>query len=144
MLQREDPKQPFPYTPFKSGSLSKAASVNALRGGTPNPQVGPDVLQIYGIQQQPGYPRTVPGIQDTIRTHYNPYNLYDTSVIPRPEPKGIWRGPQSGVIPPPPGPYRPASAMNTPAVIRPTSRANSDLGIGMCKLNFSQTTIFGC
>lgn len=53
-----------------------------------------------------------------------------TAAIPRPEPKGVWRGYQNGVIPPPPGPYRPASAINPPAVTRPTSRANSEIGIG--------------
>ncbi|VDN83059.1 unnamed protein product [Brugia pahangi] len=58
------------------------------------------------------------------------YQPVGTSAIPRPEPKGIWRGSQSGIIPPPPGSYRPASAMNMPVLSRPPSRANSDLGIG--------------
>uniref|UniRef100_A0A1I7VXD5 MARVEL domain-containing protein n=1 Tax=Loa loa TaxID=7209 RepID=A0A1I7VXD5_LOALO len=106
---RDDLKQPFPYTPFKLGSLNKKTSVNILHDGTLNTQLNQDLSQIYGTQQQPG-----------------------TSAIPRPEPKGIWRGPQSGIIPPPPAPYRPSSAMNIniPVLSRPASRANSDLGIG--------------
>ncbi|VDP22318.1 unnamed protein product [Onchocerca flexuosa] len=58
------------------------------------------------------------------------YQFAGTSAIPRPEPKGTWRRPETGIIPPPPGPYRPASAMNMPILSRPASRANSDLGIG--------------
>ncbi|VDK64914.1 unnamed protein product [Onchocerca ochengi] len=105
---REDLKQPFPYTPFKSGSLSKKTAINVLRDGTLNSHLpNQDSSQIFGTQQQPG-----------------------TSAIPRPEPKGIWRRPETGIIPPPPGLYRPASAMNMPVLSRPASRANSDLGIG--------------
>ncbi|CAG9539474.1 unnamed protein product [Cercopithifilaria johnstoni] len=128
--EREDLKQPFPYTPFKSGSLSKKASINALHDTTFNAQLNQDLSQIYGTQQQPGHPRSVSSMQGTLRTHHT-NGLYGISAIPRPESKGIWRGSQCGIIPPPPsGSYRPASAMNIPALSRPTSRANSDLGIG--------------
>ncbi|OZC07261.1 hypothetical protein X798_05740 [Onchocerca flexuosa] len=105
---REDLKQPFPYTPFKSGSLSKKTAINVLRDVTLNANLpNQNSSQVFGAQQQPG-----------------------TSAIPRPEPKGTWRRPETGIIPPPPGPYRPASAMNMPILSRPASRANSDLGIG--------------
>ncbi|MCP9264708.1 Alpha-actinin, sarcomeric [Dirofilaria immitis] len=124
--KREDLKQPFLYTPFKSGSLSKKTAINVLRDATLNTHLNQDLSQIYGTQQQSGHPRAMTGIQGTMKSH----NTDSTSAIPRPEPKGIWRGPHSGIIPPPPGPYRPASAMNMPALSRPTSRANSDLGIG--------------
>uniref|UniRef100_A0A915PUT9 MARVEL domain-containing protein n=1 Tax=Setaria digitata TaxID=48799 RepID=A0A915PUT9_9BILA len=117
---REDLKQPFPYTPFKSGSLSKKTSINALRDATLNAQLGQDLSQVYGTQQQPG--------QYLARFHYKCWKR--SSAIPRPEPKGIWKGQQSSIIPPPPGSYRPASAMNVPPLSRPASRANSDLGIG--------------
>lgn len=38
-FQRDDNKQPFSYTPFKSGTLSRPPSATLLRGGTPNPQI---------------------------------------------------------------------------------------------------------
>ncbi|KAL3985621.1 putative integral membrane protein [Acanthocheilonema viteae] len=130
---REDLKQPFPYTPFKSGTLTKKTLMNVLHDANLNTQLNDDLSQIYGTQQQsafPGYPRTVSSMQGTLRAHHN-NGLYATSAIPRPESKGIWSGSQSGIIPPPPsGPYRPASAMNMPTLSRPASRANSDLGIG--------------
>ncbi|VBB30332.1 unnamed protein product [Acanthocheilonema viteae] len=131
--EREDLKQPFPYTPFKSGTLTKKTLMNVLHDANLNTQLNDDLSQIYGTQQQsafPGYPRTVSSMQGTLRAHHN-NGLYATSAIPRPESKGIWSGSQSGIIPPPPsGPYRPASAMNMPTLSRPASRANSDLGIG--------------
>ncbi|VDK74203.1 unnamed protein product [Litomosoides sigmodontis] len=124
---REDLKQPFPYTPFKSGTLSKRSSINALNTSS-NTQLNQDSSQIYGTQQQPGHERTVSSMQGTLRSHRT-YGLYGTRAIPRPE--STWRGAQSGIIPPPPSePYRPASAMNIPVLSRPASRANSDLGIG--------------
>uniref|UniRef100_A0A0R3RRZ8 MARVEL domain-containing protein n=1 Tax=Elaeophora elaphi TaxID=1147741 RepID=A0A0R3RRZ8_9BILA len=127
---REDLKQPFPYTPFKSGSLSKKTSINALHDATLNTQLNQDLSQMYDTQQQPGHPRTMSSMQGTLRTHHT-NGLYGTSAIPRPEPKEVWRGSQSGIIPPPPsGPYRPASAMNMLVLPRPASRANSDIGIG--------------
>ncbi|VDM06690.1 unnamed protein product [Wuchereria bancrofti] len=126
---REDLKQPFPYTPFKSGSVSKKTSANMLRDVTLSMRLNQDFSQIYGTEQQPGHPRTMSSIQGTMRTHHT-NGLYSISAIPRPEPKGIWSGSQSGIIPPPPGSYRPASAMNMPVLSRPPSRANSDLGIG--------------
>ncbi|OZC05913.1 hypothetical protein X798_07109 [Onchocerca flexuosa] len=103
---QKDLKQPFLYTPFKSGSLSRKTAINTLCDVTLNANLpNQNSSQIFGIQQYPG-----------------------TSIISRPEPKGIWRRPETEIIPSPPGPCRPASAMNMPILSRP-SRANSDLGI---------------
>lgn len=126
---REDLKQPFPYTPFKSGSIGRKASANLLLDGSMNIQFNQDLSQIYGVQQHPGHPRKVSSVQGTMRSHQT-NGLYGTSVIPRPESKGIWKGSQCGIIPPPPEPYRPASAMDMSVIPRPSPRANSDLGIG--------------
>ncbi|VDM98971.1 unnamed protein product [Thelazia callipaeda] len=159
---REDLKQPFPYTPFKSGTLKKATSINTLRGSAFNSHFNQDVSQIYGTQQQSCKLRTVPNVQETMRAHYDANNIYSnfmisalakskrelciykglfvvgnqcTSGILHQESKGMWKGAPSGMTAPPSGPYRPASVINAPLLARPSSRANSDLGIGAVLLH---------
>lgn len=51
-------------------------------------------------------------------------------MMPRPMSGTLWKSPASAELPPPPGPYRPSSAMNALPVARSNSRAASELGLG--------------
>lgn len=141
---REEQNQPFNYTPFKSGTLNRPPSVNAVRG--PTPALGETVLQPQTLRQQAGIPRIQQPRQVQQKQQYvpqlngNPFQLYGIVTNTKEmQPQGQSTpkmATQHAVRlhdkpPLPPGPYRPASAINPAAVTRPTSRANSELGIGI-------------
>uniref|UniRef100_A0A0N5AEH6 MARVEL domain-containing protein n=1 Tax=Syphacia muris TaxID=451379 RepID=A0A0N5AEH6_9BILA len=54
-----------------------------------------------------------------------------SAVLPRPMSGTLWKNTVANDMQPPPGPYRPASAMNPVTIARPNSRAASELGLGV-------------
>ncbi|VDM24108.1 unnamed protein product [Toxocara canis] len=151
---REEQNQPFNYTPFKSSTLNRPPSVNGVRG--PTPIVGQTLLQSNTVQRQSGcIPRLQQSHQGQLKSQCipqlngNPYQIYGIVTnakgmflfifsselhpqgqsTPKMAPQHVIRQQEKAQLPA--GPYRPASALNLPTVARPTSRANSDVGIGI-------------